>query len=217
MIRNSKWIKPTEGLGHTLSFQQQALSGGGVSQRLGKQRQALAASGRAEGLGACAQDVCAGDERAGVGGQGLGDQHLGVALRFVRHHAVLLLNLFAADIARKLVEGVCIVFLHVPVKGCLLPTSKSTDLASERVRKKTAYQKEEGPSHPGSGSHVQTMSHRNRSVGMTPQSMPALTWGKAMCQERGFLQQGAPQERVLTGEASRRCESSGALPGCGNS
>lgn len=56
--------------------------------------------------GAGAQDVCAGDA-PGVGGQGLGDQHLGVALRFVRHHAVLLLKLLAADAAGgQLVEGV---------------------------------------------------------------------------------------------------------------
>lgn len=73
-------------------------------------------------------DPCrSGDEGSSIGGQGLCNEHLRVALGFVSHHTVLLLEFLAADAAGELVGGISIVLLHVPVEGGLLTAGESTD------------------------------------------------------------------------------------------
>lgn len=55
--------------------------------------------------------------------------HFGVTFAFVGGDVVFLLELLAADVAGELVEGVGVVFLHVPVEGGFLAAGEAADLA----------------------------------------------------------------------------------------
>lgn len=53
---------------------------------------------------------------------------VGVALALMGGDVVLLLKLFATEIAGELIEGVGIVLLHVPVEGGFLAAGEAADL-----------------------------------------------------------------------------------------
>lgn len=74
------------------------------------------------------QFIVGGDERARVGRQGFGYKNLRVALGFVGHNTVLLLELLPADPTGELVERVGVVFLHVPVQGGFLSAGEAAEL-----------------------------------------------------------------------------------------
>lgn len=58
--------------------------------------------------------------------------HFRVTFAFVGSDVVFLLELLAADVAGELVEGVSVVFLHMPVQGGFLAAGEAADLTPGR-------------------------------------------------------------------------------------
>lgn len=111
---------------------------------------------------------------------------------FVGSDVVFLLELLAADVAGELVEGVGVVFLHVPVQGGFLAAGEAADLAPGRKQDGIEREREEkkkvlqGIKHEGelAPPHLDAAILRGLSKATAPQRRVSSAWLQHTLQAR---------------------------------